>query len=131
MLVKKKQSKPRTKLTIKQEKFVNEVVKSGNATQAVKNVYKKTTEWSARAIGSENLTKPNIKKAIDDRLQVAKDMIYVIATTAEKDDTKLRACQDIVDRGEWKATQRIIQESKVEIDIKNATPEELLAFIKK
>jgi hypothetical protein len=40
MVVKKK---PR-RLTIKQCKFIDEVVKTGNATQAVKKIYNKTTE---------------------------------------------------------------------------------------
>ena len=108
-MVKIKQKKQRP-LTIKQRKFVDEVVISWNATDAVRKVYKKTTESSAAAIGSQNLRKLNIKVAIEDRLKVAKDMIYTIATTSEKDDTKLRACQDIIDRVEWKATQKIEQE---------------------
>jgi len=132
MVNKKKVIKKQRPLTIKQRKFVDEVVKSWNATDAVKKVYKKTTEWSARAIGSENLTKPNIKHAIEDRLSVAKNIIYWIAVKEdEKSDTRLRACQDIIDRVEWKPTQKIISENTIKVVDKDTPMEDLLAMIKK
>jgi hypothetical protein len=49
------------KLTKKQRGFVNDYVETGNATFAAKENYNITTEGSARAVGSENLTKPNIQ----------------------------------------------------------------------
>lgn len=53
-------------LTAKQRKFVNEYVASGNATQsAIKAGY---SEKTAQRMGSENLSKPLIKKAIEDKL---------------------------------------------------------------
>lgn len=53
-------------LTAKQRKFVNEYVVSGNATQsAIKAGY---SEKTARVTGPENLQKPDIKKAIEERL---------------------------------------------------------------
>ncbi|MGY3775800.1 terminase small subunit [Helcococcus sueciensis] len=56
-----------TKLTIKQKKFADEYIISGNATEAAKKAgYSKKT---ASVIGAENLIKPNIKKYIEDRLK--------------------------------------------------------------
>lgn len=53
------------KLTQKQKRFVDEYLISGNAAQsAIKAGYSKKT---ARIIGKENLTKPNIKAYIDKR----------------------------------------------------------------
>lgn len=53
-------------LTGKQRVFIDEYLKTFNATQAaIKAGY---SENSARSIGSENLTKPNIKAEIDARL---------------------------------------------------------------
>lgn len=53
-------------LTIKQKRFADEYIISGNATQAATLAgYSKKT---ARSIGQENLTKPDIKKYIDERL---------------------------------------------------------------
>lgn len=59
------------KLTIKQKKFADEYVKTGNATQAaIKAGYKEKT---ARFIGAENLTKPNIKAYIDTQMRKIED----------------------------------------------------------
>lgn len=53
------------KLTQKQQRFVDEYIISGNATQAaIKAGYSKKT---ARKIGQENLTKPDIKAVIEER----------------------------------------------------------------
>ncbi len=59
------------KLTIKQKKFADEYIISGNSTQAAINAgYSKKT---ARKIGSENLTKPDIKAYIDKQLTKLED----------------------------------------------------------
>ena len=53
-------------LTIKQKKFADEYIISGNATEArIKAGYSKKT---ARSVGSENLTKPDIKTYIEERM---------------------------------------------------------------
>ena len=53
-------------LTLKQQRFADEYIISGNATQAaILAGYSKKT---ARTIGQENLTKLDIKKYIDERL---------------------------------------------------------------
>lgn len=58
------------KLTEKQKRFADEYIISGNATQsAIKAGYSKKT---ARFVGAENLTKPNIKNYIDERLEELK-----------------------------------------------------------
>jgi len=55
------------KLTIKQQRFADEYIISGNATDAaIKAGYSKKT---AAVIGAENLIKPNIKSYIDSRLE--------------------------------------------------------------
>lgn len=59
------QEKP--KLTPKQQRFVEEYVKDCNATQsAIRAGY---SEKTARAIGAENLAKPDIKLYIDEHLE--------------------------------------------------------------
>lgn len=103
--VKKPIDKKKRSLTIKQRKFIDEVVKTGNATDAAMKVYKCKNREVAKSVWPENLAKPCIKEAIEDRLKVAKDMIYIIATTAKKEEIRLRACQDIIDRWEWKPRQ--------------------------
>lgn len=59
-----------TKLTIKQKKFADEYIISGNATEAAKKAgYSKKT---AKETGYENLTKPHINKYIKERLDELK-----------------------------------------------------------
>jgi phage terminase small subunit len=54
------------KLTLKQQRFADEYIISGNATQAaIKAGYSKRT---AGVIGDENLRKPKIRDYIDERL---------------------------------------------------------------
>ncbi len=55
-------------MTRKQLKFANSYIETGNATEAAMQVYKPKNRATARSIGSENLTKPNIQKAIKDEL---------------------------------------------------------------
>ena len=58
------------KLTEKQKKFVDYYIQtSGNASEAARLAG--YSEKTARASGAENLTKPNIKTAIDARLKVS------------------------------------------------------------
>ena len=54
-------------LTLKQQKFADEYIISGNATEAAKKAG--YSEKTAKAIGTENLTKPIIKNYIDKRLE--------------------------------------------------------------
>lgn len=56
-------------LTAKQAKFAKEYLETGNATEAAMQVYKPKKRATARAIGSENLTKPNIQRTINDALE--------------------------------------------------------------
>ena len=54
------------KLTVKQQKFCDEYIKSGNATEAaLKAGYRSRTAYS---IGNENLKKPELKKYIEEKI---------------------------------------------------------------
>ena len=56
-------------LTVKQKKFVKAyVANDGNGQEAAKQVYDVRNDGIARSIASENLTKPNIKDAIEQAL---------------------------------------------------------------
>ena len=60
-----------SKLTLKQKKFADEYIISGNATEAaIKAGYSKKT---ASVIGNENLIKPYIKSYIDERMKELED----------------------------------------------------------
>jgi phage terminase small subunit len=59
------QRKTNRKLTTKQQRFVD--LYSGNATEAARKAGYKASEGSLRAIGAQNLTKLNIRAAIQGR----------------------------------------------------------------
>ena len=64
-------------LTAKQEQFVREYLIDFNATQAAERAgYSKNT---ARAIGAENLTKPNIQAAIQKQIQARAERTAITA----------------------------------------------------
>lgn len=66
-------------MTPKQKKFCDEYIKSGNAKQsAIKAGYSPKT---AKSIGQENLTKPDLKVYIDERLKELSD--HKILSAAE------------------------------------------------
>ena len=57
-------------LTVKQKKFVKAYVATdGNGQESAKAVYDVNSDTVARSIASENLTKPNIKYAIEQALE--------------------------------------------------------------
>lgn len=55
------------RLTAKQRKFVDSYIADSNATKAA--LAAGYSQKTARFVGSENLAKPNIKSAIDERMQ--------------------------------------------------------------
>jgi len=117
-------------ITLALNKVIEEYTKTGNGTQSAMKAYDTVDNKVAANIAVENLGKPYIAQEIEKRLQDAKDMIYTLAMWAEKDEVKLRASQDIVDRIEGKALQKIEQKTDIWFDIENAGVNELLKIIK-
>lgn len=85
-------------LTMKQALFVQEYAKSGNASLSARNVYSQQRENTARAVGSENLTKPAIQNVffqimedtgLTDEYLIAKVKSGIEETEKHFDYTKL------------------------------------------
>lgn len=68
------------KLTKKQQQFADSYVKYGNATQAALEAG--YSEHTARSIGQENLTKPDIKTYINERMKKIESNKIMDATEA-------------------------------------------------
>lgn len=56
-------------MTLKQRLFVQNYLRSGNGTQAALETYDTNDPNVAKVIASENLTKPNIREALDEALR--------------------------------------------------------------
>lgn len=79
---KKKQTKKR-KLSLKQKKFADEYIETGNATEAYINAgYKINTNGSARTNASRTLTKANVKAYIDEQMRKIEDSKIMKASEA-------------------------------------------------
>ncbi|WP_436670312.1 terminase small subunit [Lactiplantibacillus argentoratensis] len=102
------------KLTPKQRKFADEYIKSGNAADAARKAgYSKR---SARSVGQENLTKPDIKQYIDEQMAEIASRRIMDATEAVELLTRIA-------RGEEKetvisSTPEGVYESQKEADLK-------------
>lgn len=102
------------KLTPKQQRFADEYIKSGNAADAARKAgYSKR---SARSVGQENLTKPDIKQYIDERMAEIASKRIMDATEAIELLTRIA-------RGEEKetvisSTPEGVYESQKEADLK-------------
>lgn len=128
-------------MTHRQELFIQEYIKTGNATNsAIKAGYSKKT---ARVIGQENLTKPYIKKKINELSQkiacnsimTAKErqeyLTKLINAADVKVSDKLKAL-DILNKmtGEYIQKVEVNGELKTENDpFKNLTTDELRKII--
>lgn len=102
------------KLTVKQKRFADEYIESGNATQsAIKAGYSKKT---AQQMGNENLLKPVIKNYIDERMSETEAKRIMSATEAVQLLTSIA-------RGEVKETVVVatplgVQKEEKEADLK-------------
>ena len=122
----------RKRLTIKQEKFIEEVSKHWNATEAASKVYNVKNRDVAKSIWAENLSKPYIMDSIEERVSKCKNVIYWIAIKEdEKPEVRIKAAQDVIDRIEWKPIQRVIQDNTIKLVDKDTPTEELIKLIKK
>jgi phage terminase small subunit len=107
------------KLTGKQAAFVEAYIQcNGNATAAAKAAGYKGNNATLRQVGSENLTKPDILRAIKKRWEdreVTTDRVIgqldAIATGSEDEKNRLRALEII---GKQRFTQKIEHSGKAE-----------------
>ena len=128
------------KLNARQKSFCEFYVVSGNATDAaIKAGYK---EKNARFIGSENLTKANIKEYIEELQEKAKGnrimtaierrefLTSMIKDRAVKDTDRLKAL-DILNKMDGEYTQKVEVNGNINSNpFSNLTTEELKEIIK-
>ena len=128
------------KLNARQKAFCEYYVASGNATEAaIKAGY---SEKNARFIGSENLTKANIKKYIEELQEKAKGnrimtaierrefLTSMIKDGAIKDTDRLKAL-DILNKMDGEYTQKVEVNGNINSNpFSNLTTEELKKIIK-
>ncbi len=118
-------------MTIKQKKFIEEYTKTGNGLQSVKKAGygrkgKKLNDNTAKAIASENLTKPYIKSALEKRLAelelktdfdvefVRKNMLLGMTETYEKKDfTNFKGFVELMAKHKAMLTDKLVNIDEV------------------
>lgn len=121
-------------LTEKQQRFVDEYMKDGNATQAA--IRAGYSEKTAYQIGHENLRKHDIAQALKarnralaeqlweqfarDAVEARKVMFEIMKDTSANQQVRLSAAKDLMDRGGFKPVE------KVSADITTTTIEQFL-----
>ena len=99
------------KLTPKQKKFADTYLATGNATEAADQAYD-TDRETARRIGSENLSKPDVIAYLQSHgMDAANVMTEIMNDKNNKPSERISAAKDVLDRGIGKATEK----SEVEI----------------
>ena len=126
-------------MTHRQELFIQEYIKTGNATNsAIKAGYSKRT---ARSIGQENLTKPYIKKRIEElsqkiacnNIMTAKERQEYLTKLINSEDVKVSdklKALDILNKMTGEYIQKVEVNGEIKSDpFKDLTTEELKKII--
>ena len=105
-------------LTARQERFVEEYLATGNGTEACRRAgYSQRSEGCLRVQATENLAKPNVKQAIEQkRAEMSEDSedrrakwisaLEALASGADKDADKLRAIEGLFKAEGWLAPEK-------------------------
>ena len=127
------------KLSLKQQKFIDYYLNTGNAYKSAKLAGYKGDDNTLRVIGAQNLTKHNVKQAIKSRLikdKITPDYVLsgisTIADSSTKDNDRLKAYELLgkylklfTDNQDNKPTEIILKLGIADIDNKpkNITPD--------
>lgn len=93
-------------ITYKQKKFSDYYNKTGNGTVSALIAYNTDNRVTAGTIAYENLKKPQIRAYIESKAREAAEQIYNLSQNAEKEETKLKASQDILNRNGYLPVQK-------------------------
>lgn len=90
----------RATLTPKRKKFVQEYVKTGNATEAAVRAFdiEGNNRVTAKSMGSEVLAKPGVRALIESYAQKAAENVFSLANGAKSEYVRYQANADILDR---------------------------------
>lgn len=108
------------RLTKKQKDFVKEYIETGNGTQAALKAYNTDKPNTAKAIASENLTKPNVRAYLESKAERASEIVFDIAENGENDGVRLNASKDILDRAGYKPVEKL-QSIVLNVDLTERT----------
>lgn len=109
----------RATLTPKRQKFVQEYVKTKNATEAAVRAFDITdnNRNTARAMGAEVLAIPSVRAQIEGYAKRAAERVEALAESAKSEYVKLQANVDILDRAGLAPQEEKVQPQNIVIMI--------------
>lgn len=119
------------KLTKKQKGFVKDYLNTGNGQESALRHYDiegKDKEAIARSIASQNLTKLNIREAIESHAPAAQAMIYKLSQEGEAEVIRLNASRDIMDRAGFKPIDKSVN---LNVDVEGELTDEVKELTKR
>lgn len=94
-------------ITLKQQRFAAEYLKTGNGTEAARVVYGNRSYNTLSVIASQNLRNPRVREQVrklrEEIAHRAADVVMWLAEHAESEYVRFKSCQDILDRAGIKA----------------------------
>lgn len=107
----------RKKLTLKQEKFVQKYLETGNATEAATQAYDVGNRNVARAMGAENLAKPAVQQEVQTRKGFSDETRAIIEAGLRHAIANARECLHSDESDVVKAARKdLIEASKLADD---------------
>jgi phage terminase small subunit len=108
-------------MTTKQKLFIKEFQATGNATESAHKVYKVKNRHVAKSIGSENLSKPVIKQALESNVHLFESTIVkVVNDWGNSDNTRQR--EIALNNAQW-GHDKVLGKAKQSIETKNLSVE--------
>ena len=95
-------------LSVKQRKWADRKLKTGNGTQAALEVYDTKDYNTAAVIASENIKKPNVKQYLEDKAHRASERVFELAEQDKNLPVALGASKDILDRAGYKPVDKSV-----------------------
>lgn len=95
-------------LTLKEKRFADKYLETGNKTEAIVAAgYKVKDRKIASAMGSQNYAKLSVREYIESQSKGAMSRIVEMSINANTEQVKLAANKDILDRGGYRAPERV------------------------
>lgn len=102
-------------MTEKMKKFAETYMETGKKMESALVAYPGVSNPMASVLANRNLKHPLVQQYMKECIDIASDTIVNLARNAEKEETRLKASQDILDRLGFKAPDRLEIDDKREL----------------
>lgn len=102
--------------TMKQKKFADKYLETGNGRQSVMGVYDVKSPEVADSIASENLRKPKVIEYLESKAEKVSENMVKLALNAGSESVQFQASKDILDRAGYKPVEKS-QSLNLNIDV--------------